>query len=90
MVHVSFVSALTRQSDNTRQKVHSHIKACHITAALSPNLLKIRCAKFDSNHSQHVNEVPQQSAHAQKRCVILQIMHERNGSCVFACRKILT
>ena len=54
MVRVSFVSALTLQSEYTRQKVHGHIKACHIIAALSLNLLEIRHAKFDSHHSQHV------------------------------------
>ena len=54
MVRVSFVSSLTRQSENTRQKVHCHIEACHVTAALSLNLLDISRAKFDSHHSQHV------------------------------------
>ena len=54
MVRVSFVSALTFQSEYTRQKVHDHIEACHVTAALSTNILGIRRAKFDSHHSQHV------------------------------------
>ena len=61
MVIVSFVSALMRQSKNTHQKVHGHIEACHVTVALSPNILDIRCAKFDSHHSQHVKEAPQRS-----------------------------
>ena len=39
--------------------VHGHIEECHVTAALSPNLLETRRAKFDSHHSQHVNEAPQ-------------------------------
>ena len=94
MVRVSFVSALTqlltRQRENTRQKVHGHIEACHVTAALSTNLLEIRCDKFDSNHYQHVKEAPQRSAHAQKRCGILQKMHKRNGPCMFVYSKILT
>ena len=54
MVRVSFVSVLTLQSEYTRQKVHSHIEVCHVTAALSTNILEIRRAKFDSHHSQHV------------------------------------
>ena len=58
MVRVRFVSALTRQSEYMHQKVHGHIEACHVTAVLSPNLLEIRRAKFDSHHSQHVKEVP--------------------------------
>ena len=41
--------------------VHGHIEECHVTAALSPNLLEIRRAKFDSHHSQHVKEAPQRS-----------------------------
>ena len=61
MVRVSFVSALTRQSEYTRQKVHGHIESCRVTAALSPNLLEIRRAKFGSHHYQHVKESPQQS-----------------------------
>ena len=59
MVRVIFVSALTRKSEYTRQNVHGHIEACHVTAALSPNLLEIRRTKFDSHHSQHVKEAPQ-------------------------------
>ena len=51
MVRVSFVSALTRQSEYTRQKVHGHIESCRVTAALSPNLIDIRGAKFYSHHS---------------------------------------
>ena len=47
MVRVSFVSALTRQSENTRQKVHVHIEACHVTVALYPNILDIRRANFE-------------------------------------------
>ena len=90
MVRVSFVIALARQSENTRQKLHGHIDSCHVTAALSSNILEIRRAKFDSHHYQHVKEAPQQSAHAQKCCVILQIIHDRNGPCMFACSKILT
>ena len=38
---MSFVSALTRQSENTHQKVHVHIEACHVTVELSPNILEI-------------------------------------------------
>ena len=53
MVRVSFVSVLTLQSEYTRQNMHGRIKACHIIAALSLNLLKIRRAKFYSHHSQH-------------------------------------
>ena len=90
MVRVSFVSKLTRQSDNTRQKVHIHIEACHDTAALYPNLLDIRRAKFDSHHSQHAKEALQRSSHAQKRYIIIQMMHKQNGPCVFARRNILT
>ena len=61
MVRVSFANKLKRQSDYTRQKVHGHIEACHVTAALYPNLLEIRRAEFDSHHSQHVKEAPQRS-----------------------------
>ena len=75
---------------NVCQKVHGHIEACHITAALSTNILEIRCVKFDSHHSQDVKEVPQRSARAQNCCVVIQRMHERNGPCVFVCSKILT
>ena len=59
MVRVSFVSALTRQSEYTRQKVHGHIEASRVTAEISPNILEIRRDKFDSHHSQHVKEAPQ-------------------------------
>ena len=90
VVRVSSVSALTRQIENTSQKVHSHIEAYHVTAELSTNLLEIRRAKFESHHYQHVKEAPQQSAHAQNRCAILKKMNERNGPCVFSCSKILT
>ena len=68
MVRVSFVSALMRHSENTCQKLHSHIEACHVTAALSPNILEIRRAKFDSHHSQHVKEAPRQSACSKALC----------------------
>ena len=61
MVRVSFVTALTLQSKYTHKKVHVHIEACHVTAALSPTLLEIRRAKFDSHRYQHVKEAPQQS-----------------------------
>ena len=67
MVRVSFVSALTLQSEYTRQKVHDHIEACHVTAALSTNILGIRRAKFDSHHSQHVKEAPQRSNKSSRR-----------------------
>ena len=67
MVRVSFVSSLTRQSENMRQKVHCHIEACHVTAALYPNLLEIRRAEFDSHHSQHVKEAPQRSNKSSRR-----------------------
>ena len=90
MVRVRFVSALTRQSEKTRQKGHNHIEACHVTAALSQNLLEIRRAKFDSHHSEHVKESPQQNTHDKKRCVIIQRMHNRNVPCDFGCSKILT
>ena len=63
MVRVSFVSALTRQSENTRQKLHDHIEPCHVKAAVSPNLLEIRRANFDLHQSQHVKETPQQRSH---------------------------
>ena len=45
MVRVSFVSALTRQSEYTRQKLYGPIEACHVITASSPNLLEIRRAK---------------------------------------------
>ena len=61
MMRVSFVSELTHQSEYTHQKLHGLIDACHVTAVLYPNLLEIRRAKFDSHHSQHVKEAPQQS-----------------------------
>ena len=61
MVRVSFVSSLTRQSECTRQNVYGHIEACHVTAALSTNILEIRRAKLDSHQYQHVKEAPQQS-----------------------------
>ena len=67
MVRVSFVSALTHQREYTHQKLHGHIEACHVAAALSPNLLEIRCANFDSRHSQHVKEVPQGSNKSNRR-----------------------
>ena len=67
MVRVSFVSALTLQSEYTRQKLHGHIRACHVTAALSPNLLEIRRAKFDSHHSHHVKEAPLRSNKSSRR-----------------------
>ena len=90
MVRVSLVSALTRQSKKTRQKVHNHIEACHVTAALSQNLLEIRRAKFDSHHPEHVKEAPQRNTHDTNRCVIIQRMHNRNVPYVFGCSKILT
>ena len=67
LVRVSFVSVLTLQSEYTRQKVHGHIEACHVTAALSTNILGIRRAKFDSHHSQHVKEAPQRSNKSNRR-----------------------
>ena len=74
MVRVIFVSALTCQSEYTHQKVYGHIEACHVTAALSPNLLEIRRAKFDLHHSQNVKEAPKRSSHYQNCFFILQIM----------------
>ena len=65
MVRVSFDIALTRQSENTRQNVHGHIEACHVTMELSPNLFEISRANFDSHHFQHVKEFPQQSEAAE-------------------------
>ena len=59
VVSVNVFSALTRQSENMRQKMHGHIEVCHVTAALSPNLFEIRRANFGSHHYQHVKEAPQ-------------------------------